>query len=400
MKLALAFVACAALAAAQTFTSRGFLESDTTLYPQVAPNDSSHAVSEMLLRYEASWQALPWLKFSGAFDARTDTHRQVERVWSLDWNDRALQRPDFSLRRFSALVNKGNWTFEAGRQFIRWGKADILNPTDRFAPKDFLNVVNTDFLGVVAARATYERGSNTIDLIWQPYFTPSRTPLLNQRWTVLPAALNNIPIHDLGARYPGRSQFGGRWNHIARGYEYSASYFDGFNYLPLFEPSLNVSRYYPRLRLVGADAAIPTRWFTLKAEAAYYMSPKKQSDEYLLYVLQLERTVKEWVFVTGYAGEVVTASTANPFQFSPERGFARSILGRAGYTISPTKSFAITGTTRQNGQGTWLRFEYSQTYARHWRATGGVTWIHGNPGDFLGQYHLNSYASLALRYSF
>jgi hypothetical protein len=405
MRLLLALVALPV--AAQTFTGRGFLETYTTLYPLTATNDSAHVVSEALFRYEGSWQAEPWLKFSGAFDARTDTHRQVERNWTLDWNDRRVQRPDFSLRRYSAILSRGKWTLEAGRQFIRWGKADILNPTDRFAPKDFLNVVNTDFLGVVAGRATYESGGNSIDLVWQPYFTPSRTPLLNQRWTVLPDVAARIPIRDLGARYPGRSQFGARWNHIGKGHEYSASYFDGFNYLPLFDPKISivppaigVQRYYPRLRLFGADAAVPTRYVTIKAEAAYYTTEHKQTDEYLLYVLQLERTQGEWVFVGGYAGEVVTSATANPFQFSPERGFARSFLGTARYTISPEKSLSVEGAVRQNAKGAWLRFEYSQTYGRHWRTTTGFTFIRGDMTDFLGQYRRNSYGSIALRYSF
>ncbi len=398
MKLAIALVGIAAFA--QNFTQRGFLESYTTAFPEAAPGDRSHAVTEALFRYEASWQPRPWLKLSGAFDARTDTHRQFERNLRLDWDDRSIQRPDLSLRRYSVLINKGSWTFEAGRQFIRWGKADILNPTDRFAPKDFLNVVNPDFLGVIAARATYESGSNTIDVVWQPWFTPSRTPLLNQRWVVLPALPPGLVITDAGARYPGRSQFGGRWNHLGKGYEFSLSYFDGFNYLPLFEPSLTIQRHYPRLRLYGADAAIPNRFFTLKTEAAYYTSPKSDSAEYLLYVLQCERTWREWVFVAGYAGEVVTRTESNPLQFSPERGFARSILGRAGFTISPTKSLAITGTTRQNGKGTWLRFEYSQSAGRHWRTTASVNWIRGEMNDFIGQYHRNSFAGLALRYSF
>ena len=179
-----------------------------------------------------------------------------------------------SARRFpcgacSPILHKDQVTLEAGRQFIRWGKADILNPTDRFAPKDFLNVVGTDFLGVNAARLTVESGSNTLDLVWQPWFTPSRTPLLNQRWTALPPDVAAVPIRDLGTRYPGRSQSGARWNRIARGFEYSFSFFDGFNYLPLFQPRitivpLNVSieRYYPRLRMYGADGAFPTRWLT------------------------------------------------------------------------------------------------------------------------------------------
>jgi hypothetical protein len=390
-----------AIASAQQFTERGHIEDLSTFLPRTAPNDSSHAVSELLLRYEASYQPWAWLKLNGSIDARTDTHRQVEREFDFSIDDRTIRRPAIALRRFSAIANKGNFTIEVGRQFIRWGRADILNPVDRFAPKDFLNVVNTDFLGVIASRVTYESGSNTIDLVWQPWFTPSRTPLLNQRWTVLPDSVRAVPFKDIGADYPSRSQFGARWNHVGRGYEFAASYFDGFNHLPLFRTQeLDVQRYYPRLRLFGADAAIPTRWVTVKMEAAYFTTLRAQTDEYLLYVLQLERQQGSWVFVGGYSGEVVTNAVANPLQFSPERGFARSFLGRADYTISPTKSVAFTGVARQNGRGAWLRFEYSQMYGRHWRATAGFTWIRGDATDFLGQYHRNSCGSLALRYSF
>jgi hypothetical protein len=400
---------CAGAAAiAQPFSQRGFFEDLTTFYPRTAPNDSAHVVSEVLFRYEASYQPVSWLKLNGALDARTDTHRQVERQWDFTVDDRTVRRPAFALRRFSAILNKNQWTVELGRQFIRWGRADILNPVDHFAPKDFLNVVNTDFLGVIATRVTYESGSNTVDLVWQPWFTPSRTPLLNQRWTVLPDAIAGIPIRDNGAEYPSRSQFGARWNHVGAGYEFAASYFDGYNHLPLFRAApeytpvfdVAVERYYPRLRLYGADAAVPTRWATVKMEAAYFTTEHAQTDEYLLYVLQLERQQANWVFVGGYAGEMVTAPVGNPLQFSPERGFARSFLGRAEYTLGPARSLAFTGAARQNGRGTWLRFEYSQMYGRHWRATGGITWIHGASTDFLGEYYRNSYASLALRYSF
>lgn len=407
MKLAIVAIAAAVVASGQDFSQRGFIETLGTFYPQTAPNDSGHAVGEALLRYEPTWRPKPWLKLSGSFDARTDTHHQVERKWVFSFDDRTLERPAFAIRRLSATINAGKWTFELGRQFIRWGKADILNPTDHFAPKDFLNVVSTDFLGVVAARGTYERGNDTLDLVVQPWFTPSRTPLLNQRWTVLPPGLENTRILDWGARYPTRPQFGARWNHVASGYEFSTSYFDGFNHLPLFDallipepPVAAVQRYYPRLRLYGADAAVPTRWMTVKAEAAYFTTTRRQTDEYLLYVLQLERQQGEWLFVGGYAGEVVTDAVGTPLQFSPERGFARSFLGRAAYTIGPTRTAAVEGVVRQNGDGSWLKFEYSQASGQHWRTTAGFTWIRGNATDFLGQFHRNSYSYLALRYSF
>ena len=394
-----------AILLAQNFDQRGFIENDTLFYPQTAPNDSGQMVNETLLRWEVSYQATPWLKLNGAFDAETDSHRQVEREWTLDFDGRSILRPAFSLRRYSATLHKGRVTAEFGRQFIRWGTTDFLNPTDRFAPKDYLsNVIDPDFLGVVAARVTVEAGNDSFDLLWQPWFTPSRTPLLDQRWTVIPPQANGVAIEDLGARYPGGSQYGARWNHTGSGYEYSLCFFDGFNNLPLFsatfDPSTNAAgfeRYYPRLRLYGADAAVPLAWFIVKAEAAYFTSTTPDTDEYALYVIQLERQVKEWSFTGGYAGEALTRA-GNPLEFAPDRGFARSFVGRAGWTIDPRRSLAVEAAVR--AAGSFTRFEYSQTYGQHWRATAGLAWIRGAMTDFIGEYRRNSYASLAIRYSF
>jgi hypothetical protein len=394
------------LSQAQDFKQRGFLETGLTIYPQKAQNDSGEAIGAALFRYEASYKIRPWLRFSGALDAAFDTHQQVERSLRLDWQDRSLRRPALSAREAKATISKGRLTAEIGKQFIRWGKADLLNPTDRFAPKDFLSVTDPGFLPVTAARVIYDTGINSVDLVWQPRFTPSRTPLLNERWTVLPDSLNGIPLRDLGAAFPGRSSFGARWNHTGAGYELSASFYDGFNYLPLFQgapdPSgkaLDLQRVYPTLRLYGADAAVPLRWFTVKTEAAYYTSPDKRQDEYIIYVIQFERQIKELSIVAGYAGDAVTSHTPT-LQFSPERGFARAVLAHAQYTIDANRSVAMDAAVRQNGHGSWLRSTYSETFGQHWRATAGFAWIRGDDSDFLGQYHRNSYALLALRYSF
>jgi len=116
-------------------------------------------------------------------------------------------------------------------------------------------------------------------------------------------------------------------------------------------------------------------------------------------VIQFERQIKELSIVAGYAGDAVTARTS-ALQFSPERGFARAVLAHAQYTIDTNRSVMVDAAIRQNGQGSWLRSEYSQNFGQHWRATAGFTWIRGSETDFLGQYHRNSFALLALRYSF
>jgi len=392
------------VAGAQSFTQRGFFETRNTLFPEAVDRDSAHYVGEALLRWEVTWKPRPWLQLNGGFDARVDSHRQFDRDFRLDFADRGLQRPSLSARRFSVLVNKGGLTAEAGRQFIRWGKADILNPTDRFAPKDFLNVLSADFLGVTAARLTYERGPDTLDAVYQPVFTPSRGPLLNQRWVVV---ANPYPLDDQGSRLPGRGNYGLRWNHLARGYEYSFSFFDGVNHLPLLDagfrvspsPAITLQRYYARMRMYGADVAVPLRWFTIKTEAAYFTSSTPTADEYALYVLQLERQMGEWVFVGGYAGEAITRSRF-PLDFAPDRGLAKTFLGRASYNLDANRTVALETAVRQNAAGMYAKLEYTQSVGNHWRWTAACTLLRGRDSDFLGQYHRNSNAQLILRYSF
>jgi hypothetical protein len=231
-----------------------------------------------------------------------------------------------------------------------------------------------------------------------------------------------------------------RWGHTGAGFEYSVSFFNGFNHLPNIDATTTfnaelaapagktgsagsagsalivVRRSYPAIRSYGADAAVPTPWFTIKGEAAYFTAStadadlSRQSaegataeaataDEYVLYVVQLERQTGEWVIVAGYAGEAITARRST-LAFAPDRGMTRSIVARASYTIDPVRSLAFETAVRQNGVGVYAKFEYSQARGQHWRATVTGVGIGGDNGDFLGQYHRNSHVTAALRYSF
>ena len=390
----------------EEFSSRGFIETDNEFYPQTTPIDDSNAVSEELFRWEFTWKLGDSFQINGGFDGRFDTHDEVERAWHLDWSDRTLQRPPMSIRDLNAVYNKGRFTATLGKQFIRWGKADILNPTDRFAPRDFLEITDADFLGVTAVRAVYATSSDSIDFVFQPWFTPSRTPLLNERWTFVPQQDWSYLITNYPANFPGRPSYGIRWNHTGSAAEYSFNYYDGYDNLPLFNvlnapPPYNfaIQRFYPELREVGGDLALPMSWATFKTEVADFSSTNKLADEYVLYVLELQRQVREWNFVAGYAGEVVYNSPS-PFYFSPERGFARSAIGHASWTIDPNKELAFEGIARQNGRGELFQATYSQTFGQHWRATVGYVFIGGDEADFIGEYNRNSHEIISLRYSF
>ena len=402
----LTWIAGTSTLSAQTISQRGFIEGSVVFFPQQAPNDPTRIVGDLLARDDVFVKPAPWLDLAAGLDVRANSHDQVDDSWRLDFSDRGVRRPRLSVHRLSATVHRGPWTIDLGKQFIRWGQTDIVTPTDRFAPRDFLNVVDNDFLAVTGARATIQLGTNAVEGVWVPRFTPSRVPLLDQRWTAVPSVAANIPLVDAGAALPKGSQVGVRWSHVGEGFEYALSYFDGFNHLPNVTssvrpepPEIDVAREYPAIRMYGADAAVPTRWFTVKGETAYFTSPSTSTDEYVLYVVQLERQTGEWLIVGGYAGEVVTARRA-ALTFAPDRGMTRSLVGRASYTIDSTRSVAVETAVRQNGRGMYGKVEYSQAYGDHWRATATAVLVRGDPDDFLGQYRLNSHLGLALRYSF
>ena len=402
----LTVVSAGNLAHGQSVSQRGFVEARGFIYPRETLSDDRQAGADLLLRYEVSVRPAPWLTLSGGLDARTDSFGQVAREWAVSWDDRTELRPAFALRRASVMLNRGRLSVEIGKQFVRWGKTDVLTPTDRFAPRDFMEVVTNDFLPVAAVRATYERNGRSLDLVWQPRFTPSRLPSPDRRWSAFPRQTEIIAVVDGGAEYPGGSQVGARFSHVASGFEYSVSVFDGHNHLPQIEsrvrarpPSLEVVRIFPRIRSYGGDFAWPTKWFTLKAEAAYFDSSDPRADRYTLAVVQVERQSGEWSFVVGYAGEAVATRRAAA-SFAPDRGLTESLLGRASYTIDANRSIAVEGAVRRNGHGAWLKTEFSQAIGNHWRVTATGNLIGGRTNDFLGQFRRNSNIAAAARYSF
>ena len=102
--------------------------------------------------------AASWLRFPPLIDARADTHENAT-----DWSDRLL-------KCLGLAVGKGS----AGR-----GSNSCAG--EKTYKKNFLKkkniYVDSEFLGVTAARFTAGLQADTLDLV-AARFTPSRTPLL------------------------------------------------------------------------------------------------------------------------------------------------------------------------------------------------------------------------------
>jgi len=382
---------------------RGFVEAGVIGYPQTAPNDSTQGVADVLARFEPSINIRPGVSVAASFDARMDTHDEVARSWGVDYWDRTVQRPALAVRRLALTLTRGPVTLELGKQFVRWGQVDIISPTDRFTPRDYLLPVTTEALGTTAARLTVAGNGHALELVAAPRLVPSRMPLLSHRWIGLQA--EGIAVTDGGAVYPGGPQYGLRYNRVASKAEYSVSFFQGYNHLPLLSVSptgpaaATVTRHYPAVRAYGADVVVPLPAFALKAEADWIESRDHDTDDYGLYVVQVERQQGEWLLIGGYVGEFVTADRG-VLTYAPDRGLARSVVARASYTIDTNRSLTFESVTRRNGDGWYAKGDYTHAVGGHWRVTLRLTVIQGALHDYLGQYRRNSFASTQARFSY
>ena len=392
-------LAWVAPASAQAVSSRGFIEGRLFVFPQEAALDRQHFIVDLLVREELTARPTDWLRLQGGVELRANNGDQVDASWQPDIRDRGIKRPVLSIRRLDATVARGRLTVDAGKQFIRWGKTEIVTPTDRFAPRDYLNVFDTEYLAVPGVRVVGQVGAHSVDGVWVPVFTPSRVPLPGKRWTVLPPG---APVVDRFDRaIPEGQQAGLRWGYVGSGYELSASFFDGFNHLPVVEPvgPLDFRLVFPAIRMYGGDAVVPSRWLTVKVEGGYFTTDNPLADDYVLYVIELERQHGELLAAGGYAGEHVTSARAAA-GFAPDRGMTRAFIGRAAYTFDPNRSAAVEAAVRPDLDGAYVKAQYSQAYGDHWRATIALAALGGDSDDFLGQYRRNSHVVLSVRYSF
>ena len=412
MKLAVCFLAFIA-AWAETLEHSGFLDVSAYGFPQAQVGDSSRVVGDVLFRYETIYNPRPWLRVEAGLDARTDTHRQTERVFRVSWRDRGLLRPAFTARTLSATFRAGPLTVQLGKQIVRWGAADTVKPLDRFAPRDFVNPVESEVLPVLAARTSLEfrGGTRRFEFVATPQLTPSRLPVARQRWTPIPPGLSEYPeIRQSAPRYPQRTHFGVLWSHTLDRLEYSACFFDGFNY----NPSLDVitesisplvveaTSRYPKLRMFGGDVVWPAGPFAVRAEGGYFQSAAHgtaRGDDYVFYVVQIEKQRGAWSGVLAYAGQNVTRN-AGEYLFDPDRALAGAIVARSSHRLTPASELRIEGAAHREGVAALARVEYSRAVTANWRTTVGFTWIHGNSSHLLGQYGRNGYSRLTNRYSF
>ncbi|MBN2159354.1 MAG: hypothetical protein JW807_08150 [Spirochaetes bacterium] len=174
-----------------------------------------------------------------------------------------------------------------GTQTIRWGTADVINPTSYFTPLDLREVFFKDedemFLGVHAVSLALLFGDYSLQLVCEPIASATLLPSTYSPWYVKLSRRHHVPLHYY-YRAPDIPKsganicYGGRFSGSASIVDFSFSAYRGIDRDVLLMPTVDirgplttvyVTPRYRNLTCVGFDIAVATGDITLQAEAAY-----------------------------------------------------------------------------------------------------------------------------------
>jgi hypothetical protein len=186
-----------------------------------------------------------------------------DEIWRLLSGFAEIERDDVSLR--------------IGQQRVRWGKADVINPTDFFTPIDFrvpLPLEEDRYLSIPALRTDWRfDDTQNLSLVIEPAWVRSELPS--------PPAATAFDVNDKRPSAQRRPQIGLRFSQSGSELDWSLSGFSGYSNLPVSTATGTSAtgrpqflNRYPRLNGLGADLARNFGpWsFRLEAAAAAYQA--------------------------------------------------------------------------------------------------------------------------------
>lgn len=314
-----------------------------------------------------------------------------------------------------------------GKQIVAWGTADAYNPTDNFNPYDYLDILDREKIGVYSATATLTTEAVRITLVMAPYFTPSRDPLLGQRWIPPGAAVGGVGESiPLGAQVQGRQvpvsnqQYGIRAKTTLAGWDLSASYFNGAEYLPIVQKgttSLNgvaVPLFIPvyrHMQVAGFDFATTAGKFEVHGEMAYKFADRPVKDTRFQGSLGVNYTWDElpvsWleqvIFIVEHNREVFLSSQNPGFIVDGNyiNAFRDAYSGRVQLKFTEETQFTVTGTMDlKTAVNYYVQYKLTHKLADDVHVEAGVDTLAGPLDSFWGKWRQNDRFFFMSRYYF
>lgn len=173
-----------------------------------------------------------------------------------------------------------------GKQRISWGTADKLNQTDNLNSKDFSDLNNfAEKIPSWAVKASYYLGDYNLTAVWLPNFEPVLLPRNGTSLFLSDALTSFKDSLILPANRLSNSMFAFKISSNFAGWDYSFSYFNGYDDIPILT-SLNYNSNlgngnpgkaelsFPKIQVIGADFSTEISGIGFWGEGALIISDK------------------------------------------------------------------------------------------------------------------------------
>jgi hypothetical protein len=378
------------------------------------PNDSQNFGDEAILHLEWARKLSDWAKFYIMGEARQDDRRFTRGV--------RTRVPDNIVHRRMIDVKEGTlklklpWVdLSLGKQYFAWGTADAYSPTDNMNAYDYLDVIDREKLPAYSAAASVAAGPVNIHVILIPFFTPSRDPLPDSRWTPSPT-----PIGGVGSTVPGGAivqqrlvpgrdinnmQYGVRIKTTVAGWDLSASYFDGFEYVPVVKLDSRstgtiFTPVYRHMQVPGFDFSTTYDKFEFHGEVAFKFEDRDIKDSRLQGSIGLNYTWDEvgvkWLehitFVVEHNREKFVSSQNPGFIVDGNfiNAFRNAVSGRVQFKFNEETQFTVTDTTDFSKESNYfIQFKVNHKFTDDLHVETGFDNFAGVRDSFWGKWRDN-----------
>ena len=286
-------------------------------------NDPQLIRNEGTVRLEFGRRLAPWTDVRLVGEVRKDDDDLTDGV-NFQIQQKDPRRSVLDLKEAVLTLRGGPLEVLLGKQIYAWGTADSFNPTDNLNAYDYLDPIDSEKLGLWSAAFRLTTGPTTTTFVVVPAFVPSRLPLPRSRW------IPELPSGFVGAagdrEVPGISvdnmQYAARVRTTVSGVDFSASYYDGFEHIPVLRvgsttvaPGVSVPLFTPvftRVKVPGLDVSTTYGKFELHAETAARFVESNGRDDRWQGVAGFNYTwdsppvpgVEQIVFLAEYAREI------------------------------------------------------------------------------------------------
>lgn len=385
-------------------------------YHDITRNNSKEYVSEIRqqVRVELSQRISGKFKYLVSLDARYDLAGNSKLEFDEDEKRAWLWESYLNYK-------SGNLNVRLGKQVIRWGKGDQINPTDNFTPEDFTEFLSIDEraerkLPAWMANIDYSFSPYRLELIWLPFFVPSRLPETGSDWEPFLYKgyrnVSNVKEPERPKRNLASQVVALKLARNTEDYDLSASYAYHYDEIPslyLNPATLETAQLYPRQHTFGADFETLIGKIGVRGEFAYTLG-----DVFLSYGAMYPDTTIEKDSFNGVVGIDYTYSNdiylnlQYALQYIPDhesnmvpRRYEDSIICKVSRQfLNDTLTFEAWGRLFLYELDLYytLKGEYDITDSL--KVALGYDAYYGEPGALLGQYANNRQFFGKLKLSF